>query len=208
MWEQAWLGMHGRTKSLHVYVHYPLFPHGAGRRSRHHGTALRGGNSARHGPGHSQRPAQSPGTGWATSARRPRVHTAAAVGARASQPLPGEPDRHLALPSTLRKSLLVLRASGTGQDPDSSSSLALPSSQEISFPCQQTAQKQRGMDASSRPLNVHKPAHLRKIRDQKLARHWEAEAYLNRDRPGKPNGVLGGEEIRNSPPTTTPAWCL
>lgn len=69
--------------------------------------------------------------------------------------------------------LLVLRAS---QEPDRI--LTLPAAwlcpaAKISSLVSQTAQRQRGMDARPRPLNVHKPAHLRKIRDQKLARHWK-----------------------------------
>lgn len=102
-----------------------------------------GGTQPRHAPGHSQRPAQRPETGRATSQpRRPRAHILAARGSLCLPASAREPDRHLTLPSALRKSqLLVLQAS---QEPDRT--LTLPAAwlcpaAKISSLVSQTAQR-------------------------------------------------------------------
>lgn len=128
--------MHGRTKS-HPSIPYPLFPHGAdGSPSPRHmlrmeklspDTAL-----ATHSALHS---ALAQG-GQPPSPAGPERTPLRPVGARASQPLRGNQTGIWPyLPLSASRAACSPGLPGTGQDPDSSSSLALPSSQNF-FPCQ------------------------------------------------------------------------
>lgn len=77
------------------------------------------------------------------------------------------------LPSALRVAqLLALQASpGTGENPESSSSPALPGRRNFLPSFSGLPKEEPGTESRPTPLSSHRPAHLGEIRAQKLSRH-------------------------------------
>lgn len=96
---------------------------------------------------------------------------------------------------------------GTGHNPDSSSSPALPGSRNF-FPRSLAAQRREGHGCKTQTSYLfHKPAHLRKISGQKSSSHWKFMkcAYIE-TQPGETKWCSWWGR-RQTVRTATPAWC-